>query len=162
MKKELMILAVLGVALAGFFVMRGRVPALGGVDGFALNNPGLIEVDPGKQLLGEIRPSSDKRYAEFLSPSLGVYAIGRKLQAAGAGVLSLREVISAYATARGESTAGYVADISRISGLPELGSTAGQLTRIIEAIIVRESGSNPYDPLTIQQGVNMLQVNGWN
>lgn len=159
-KKSLFVAAALAI-VAGVFLVRGRVPFVG-VDGIALNNPGLIEIDPDRQLLGEIRPSSNSRYAEFLGPSLGVYAIAKKLQAVGGGVLSLREVITAYAQARGENPTSYVKQISEISGLPELATTSGQMQRIIEAIIVRESGSNPYDALTIQQGVNMLLVNGWN
>lgn len=133
---------------------------LAGVNGIELNNPGLIRIEMQEQV-GELTPSKHEEYATFMGASAGVFALARKLRRFGESVLPLRQFITAWANYRGADATSYVAAVSDATGIDPDTIPQGMLKPIMKAIIQRENGVMPYSDLVLQQGVNMLLVQGW-
>jgi hypothetical protein len=118
--------------------------------GYRNNNPGNLEwiSDPARRWSGMI--SNDGRYAVFDSPQNGTRALGHQLlKYYGAGVRSIRDIISKWAPSTENNTSAYIAHVSSLLGVSaDISLNVPQvLEQLASAIALHENGylSSDYD-----------------
>ena len=87
--------------------------------GLKNNNPGNIVLD-GRVWLGEVVPSSDKRFKQFKTRAYGYRAIFVNLAAyIRNGHNTIEKIITRWAPAFENNTASYIAHIAAMAGIPK-------------------------------------------
>ena len=112
--------------------------------GLSNNNPGNIVLD-GRQWLGEVLPSKDKRFKQFRSRAYGYRAIFVNLtNYISNGYNTIEKIITRWAPAFENNTASYIAHVAAMTGIPknQVISTADHvaLIEITKAISKIENG----------------------
>lgn len=84
------------------------------------NNPGNIVLD-GRQWLGEVLPSKDKRFKQFRSRAYGYRAMFVNLAACiRKGYNTIEKIITRWAPpASVNNTASYIAHVAAMAGIPK-------------------------------------------
>ena len=83
------------------------------------NNPGNLILD-GRQWLGEVLPSKDKRFKQFRSRAYGYRAIFVNLAAyIRNGYNTIEKIITRWAPAFENNTASYIAHVAAMAGIPK-------------------------------------------
>ena len=87
--------------------------------GLKNNNPGNIVLD-GRVWLGEVVPSSDKRFKQFKTRAYGYRAIFVHLATyIRKGYNTIEKIITRWAPAFENRTASYIAHVAAIVGIPK-------------------------------------------
>lgn len=155
-----------------------KVPGQGGpaaepgaTRGIRNNNPGNLNYagQPG----AELEPGKKGRFAKFKTPEQGLAALANQLRLYGKrGLNTVRAIIGRYAPSSENDTNAYTNFVERTMGIKS-GETvdmsnAGQLAKMMDAIIKMENGRNPYSfsqisnaarGVTVQQ-TTTINVNG--
>lgn len=114
--------------------------------GYRNNNPLNIEQSKGKAWQGEIRPSQDARFAQFISMPYGYRAAFKLLRnyQLKHGCRVLADFIKRWAPAVENNTSGYIATVAKRAGLTaeSLVDTRHELMmrRIVSAMSFVENG----------------------
>lgn len=149
---------VVMIAVVAAFLIYRRSPLIAGAfgaDGIALNNPGLVKAETEVQYVGEVRPASGI-YARFTDGAWGLVALAKVLAAMGLLTgATIRQVITRWANYKGAGVDSYVDYVAEQSGIGPDSPAAGGAVRVVKAVIMRESGSVPYNELQLQNAVNM-------
>lgn len=136
--------------------------------GLRLNNPGDIRKSSTNwQGLADTQP--DPNFCSFKTPQYGIRAMARNLMnyQARDDCHTVREIISRYAPPSENNTAAYIAAVC--AALSQPGASVGPddqidvdsvavLKPLIVAIIIHETGSNPYSDAVIAEGLQMAGV----
>ena len=125
------------------------------------NNPGNIVLD-GRVWLGEVVPSSDKRFKQFKSRAYGYRAIFVNLAAyIRNGHNTIEKIITRWAPAFENNTASYIAHVAAMAGIPKnrVISTSDHvaLIEITKAISKIENGV-PAIEVEVMDGFNLWRA----
>lgn len=147
---------------AGKVVASGVKAALNVLEplGIRLNNPGNIEFNAANNWLGEVRPSSNKRYTQFSHPVYGIRALARTLNTYGEkyGLRTVRQVIERWAPEEENDTEAYIADVVQRAGIGPGVDIRANFAGVVAAIIHHENGKQPYDMQLIQEAIAMART----
>ena len=129
--------------------------------GLSNNNPGNIVLD-GRQWLGEVLPSKDKRFKQFLNRAYGYRAIFVNLAAyIRNGYNTIEKIITRWAPAFENNTASYIAHVAAMTGIPknQVISTSDHvaLIEITKAISKIENGV-PAIEVEVMDGFNLWRA----
>lgn len=129
--------------------------------GLKNNNPGNIVLD-GRVWLGEVVPSSDKRFKQFKTRAYGYRAIFVNLAAyIRNGHNTIEKIITRWAPAFENNTASYIAHIAAMAGIPKnrVISTSDHvaLIEITKAISKIENGI-PALEVEVMEGFNLWRA----
>lgn len=129
--------------------------------GLSNNNPGNIVLD-GRQWLGEVLPSKDKRFKQFRSRAYGYRAIFVNLAAyIRNGHNTIEKIITRWAPAFENNTASYIAHVAAMTGIPknQVISTSDHvaLIEITKAISKIENGVPAID-VEVLDGFNLWRA----
>ena len=125
------------------------------------NNPGNIVLD-GRQWLGEVLPSKDKRFKQFRSRAYGYRAIFVNLtNYIYNGYNTIEKIITRWAPAFENNTASYIAHVAAMAGIPKdrVISTSDHvaLIEITKAISKIENGV-PAIEVEVMDGFNLWRA----
>lgn len=125
------------------------------------NNPGNIVLD-GRVWLGEVVPSSDKRFKQFKTRAYGYRAIFVNLAAyIRNGHNTIEKIITRWAPAFENNTASYIAHVAAMAGIPKnrVISTSDHvaLIEITKAISKIENGI-PAIEVEVMEGFNLWRA----
>ena len=125
------------------------------------NNPGNIVLD-GRQWLGEVLPSKDKRFKQFRSRAYGYRAIFVNLaNYIYNGYNTIEKIITRWAPAFENNTASYIAHVAAMAGIPKnrVISTSDHvaLIEITKAISKIENGI-PAIEVEVMDGFNLWRA----
>jgi len=131
--------------------------------GIRNNNPGNLREPPdgGDQWLGERVTNDDQAFEEFDTPQYGIRALAKVLLSyyRKLGLCTIRTIITRFAPSTENDTERYISAVSYRLGIPadeEIPVTRrGTLEMLVRAIIMHESGCQPYPEATIMTGINM-------
>ncbi len=125
--------------------------------GIRNHNPGNIR--HGAQWQGMRAEQTDAEFVQFVSPEMGVRAMGKVLGTyLRAYYLDTpRGIIGRWAPPVENNTEAYVSAVSHAAGLSPDGviETADQWVRLVEAMIHHENGRQPYQRQTIVNGLRL-------
>lgn len=111
--------------------------------GMRNNNPGNIK-ETGTKWKGQIKPTGDQPFAQFIEPKWGVRAmiILIKRTYRNMGLVTIRQIISRYAPPSENITEAYINAVSKDAGMgaDEVISYEDQYKRIIQAMAKHENG----------------------
>lgn len=127
--------------------------------GIRLNNAGNIEASPSNAWVGEVRPSSHARYAQFAHPVYGVRALARLLDNYGYmyGLRTVRQVITRWAPPSENNTESYIRDVVTRSGVGADTEIHQNFAGVVAAIIHHENGKQPYSKELINEAIRMAR-----
>jgi len=126
--------------------------------GIRLNNPMNIRIVKGTTWEGQSAVQSDESFVEFTDPVYGIRAGTRILRSyEREGLQTIAEIIDRFAPPSENNSAAYVADVCEHCsvGPDEPIDYDKALPGLIEAIILREQGSQPYTGTQIRQGISL-------
>ncbi len=133
--------------------------------GLRNNNPGNLR--PGRApWLGQATEQDDPDFVRFRAPEYGVRALVKTLctYQTGHGCATVRALISRWAPPSENDTEAYVAAVARHCGVaPNAAINVFDppvMTALVEAIIRRENGVQPYTPELIAQGLALAGLGG--
>ena len=130
--------------------------------GIRNNNPGNIEkTGDAWQGLADIQP--DSRFFTFSDPVYGIRALAKIIRnyRDRYGLNTVQGIINRWAPPVENNTSAYVRAVAAKVGVAPtepLAWDAGQLRRLVEAIIQHENGQQPYSMATIADGISRA---GW-
>lgn len=130
--------------------------------GIRNNNPGNIEkTGDAWQGLADIQP--DSRFFTFIDPVYGIRALAKIIRnyRDRYGLNTVQGIINRWAPPVENNTSAYVRAVAAKVGVAPtepLAWDAGQLRRLVEAIIQHENGQQPYSMATIADGISRA---GW-
>ena len=129
--------------------------------GLSNNNPGNIVLD-GRQWLGEVLPSKDKRFKQFRSRAYGYRPIFVNLtNYIYNGYNTIEKIITRWAPAFENNTASYIAHVAAMAGIPKdrVISTSDHvaLIEITKAISKIENGVPAID-VEVLDGFNLWRA----
>lgn len=130
--------------------------------GIRNNNPGNIEkTGDAWQGLADIQP--DSRFFTFVDPVYGIRALAKIIRnyRDRYGLNTVQGIINRWAPPVENNTSAYVRAVAAKVGVAPtelLAWDAGQLRRLVEAIIQHENGQQPYSMATIADGISRA---GW-
>lgn len=130
--------------------------------GIRNNNPGNIEkTSDAWQGLADIQP--DSRFFTFIDPVYGIRALAKIIRnyRDRYGLNTVQGIINRWAPPVENNTSAYVRAVAAKVGVAPtepLAWDAGQLRRLVEAIIQHENGQQPYSMATIADGISRA---GW-
>jgi|SRR5690625_1915768 len=131
--------------------------------GIRLHNPGLIEKgDPWQGLADD--QSADPRFAVFEGPEWGIRAIARVLitYQDKHGIENISGIVNRWAPPGENDSASYAAHLARhlrVDLHQAIDFTDYETARhLIEVIIHHENGLQPYDALTINEGLRLAGI----
>lgn len=129
--------------------------------GIRNNNPGNIEYSAGVDWLGQV--GSDGRFIIFEHPVYGIRAMVRILRTyAGRGITRLDEIIATWAPPHENDTPGYIRFVAQRSGLGARQEVApADYPRLIDAMIFKENGINPYSSQQLAAGQAAANTEGY-
>ena len=121
--------------------------------GIRNNNPGNIIYSERNDWHGQA--GHDGRFCIFVSPQYGIRAMVKILQKyQRRGVNTLCDIISTWAPSNENDTQSYINSICDKTGFMEnFIMQPGDYTKLIEAIIYHENGSQPYPLSVIAEGI---------
>jgi len=133
------------------------VASMFSVRGLRNNNPGNIERGRAAWLGMAEDQSTDPRFIVFKSPEYGIRAIARLLRNYRAsGFTTIRQIISRWAPPKENNTALYIAQAAAALGVsPDMTLGSDKLPALIEFIILKENGQQPYPPELIARGIEL-------
>jgi len=126
--------------------------------GLRNNNPGNIDRNFGTAWRGmSADQSSDSRFIVFDAPEWGIRAMVRILRSyAARGLVSVRDIIGAWAPPLENDTGAYVASVAAALGIdPTAPVPESKMPDLVEAIIRHENGQQPYPPAVIAAGIDL-------
>lgn len=132
---------------------------MNGARGIRNNNPGNI-VRTGERWQGMASDqSSDSRFVVFDSPVWGLRALARVMRSYySQGRTTVAAIIGRWAPPNENNTQAYIAQVAAslgVSPMTPLVLTDDVLSRIMEAIVKHENGSQPYSPELFAQAINL-------
>lgn len=157
----------LAVIAGGLFLMTARKDVNPDAEapwrprGIRNNNPGNIE-RTGTKWQGMAPQQTDSRFIVFESPHWGIRALARTLRTYrnSYGLNTVRGMINRWAPPVENNTDSYVRSVAAAVGVsPDqpLAFDAGQLRRLVAAIIQHENGEQPYSDSQLDDGIQA----GW-
>lgn len=131
--------------------------------GIRNHNPGNIEKgDPWQGLAAD--QSGDPRFAVFAAPEWGIRALARLLitYQDRRGIRTLAAIAARWAPPPENDAAAYGRQLARSLGVPpdrplDLHDYA-VMRPLVEAIIFQENGIQPYDALTLNEGLRLAGI----
>lgn len=129
--------------------------------GIRNNNPGNIE-RTATAWQGMSERQTDARFIVFESPFYGIRALARVLRTYknSYGLNTVRGIINRWAPPVENDTGAYVRSVAAAIGVsPDqpLAFDAGQLRRLVAAIVRHENGQQPYSDALLDEGIRA----GW-
>lgn len=129
--------------------------------GLSNNNPGNIVLD-GRQWLGEVLPSKDKRFKQFRSRAYGYRAIFVNLtNYIYNGYNTIEKIITRWAPAFENNTSAYIAHVAAMAGIPKNRAISTSdhvaLIEITKAISKIENGV-PAIEVEVMDGFNLWRA----
>lgn len=140
--------------------------------GYRNNNPVNIRISPNKWN-GKKYPNTDGTFEQFIDLVHGYRAALVLLRGKGyinGGINTIEKIISKFAPANENYTAGYIADVSRMTGIPAnqvIGrNDKDALTAMVYAMSIVENGKKDKADNNIQQtyGLPSMEIinEAWN
>lgn len=131
------------------------------VRGYRNNNPLNIVYSAKNDWAGQIVPSTDSRFAQFVNMAYGYRAAFRTLRTYinSYGANTLRKIIERWAPPSENDTNSYLTTVANYSGVvPDatLSETDTRLKKVVEAMSIVENGSSVSVPIdSLNQGWNL-------